>query len=141
MHRASIYTPDINNPDFLTIKWDYGVGNVSRHWNRWYIGKDDPATRGLHRGIPGSVYIKGESRVNADVSTDPDQMDPYQPKRPVLPYRSTIQAVIHPDDKQKKLGVLCFDSQSYEFTQHDLTLVDQVATRIGWLMQSTQQHR
>jgi len=141
VHRASIYTPDIDDPDILTIKWDYGVGYVSRHWNRWYIGAEDPATRGLHRGIPGSVYVKGESRVNPDVATDPDQVDPYQPKRSVLPYRSAIEALIHPDDKRKKLGVLCFDSLDYVFTQHDLTLVEQVATRIGWLMQAHEQQR
>ena len=142
VHRASIYTPDSDDPDILAIKWDYGVGEVSRHWNWWYIGKQDPATRGLHRGIPGSVYVKGESRFNEDVTSDPDQVDPYQPKRSVLPYHSTVQALIQPDDKQKKLGVLCFDSLDYVFIQHDLTLVEQVATRIGWLMQAElQQHQ
>jgi hypothetical protein len=83
--------------------------------------------------------VKGEGRVNADVTSDPDFIDPYQPKRTVLPYRSTVNTVIHPDDKQKKLGVLCFDSLSYEFTKHDLTLVEQVATRLGWLIQTCTQ--
>ncbi len=136
VHRGGIYIPDPNNSEFLSLKWDYALGSASRHWDRWYIGAHDPTTKNSPRGIAGSVYMKGEDRVNTDITSDPDFVDMHQPKREVLPYRSSIHAVIHPDDKQKKLGVLCLDSSIYEFTLHDLTLVQQVATRIGWLIQT-----
>lgn len=130
------YTPDANDPEFLTIKWDYGLGAASRHWDRWYIGDHDPAKKNLPRGIAGIVYMKAEDRVDVDVGKDPDFVDLHQPKRTALPYRSSVHVVVHPDDNQVKLGVLCLDSMNYVFTQHDLTLVQQVATRIGWLIQT-----
>lgn len=136
VHRCCIYIPDENNTEFLTIKWEYGLGAASRRWDKWYIGDHDPTARNLYRGIAGIVYKKGEDRVNVDVTKDPDFVDLYQPRRTALPYRSSVHTLIHPDDIQVKLGVLCLDSMNYVFTQHDLTLVQQVATRIGWLIQT-----
>lgn len=136
VHRCCIYVPDENNTEFLTIKWEYGLGAASRRWDKWYIGDHDPVARNLSRGIAGIVYKKGEDRVNGDVTKDPDFVDLYQPRRTSLPYRSSVHALIHPDDIQVKLGVLCLDSMNYVFTQHDLTLVQQVATRMGWLIQT-----
>ncbi len=84
------------------------------------------------------MYQKGEGRIDVDTAKDPDFVELHQPRRVTFPYRSTLHAVIHPDDEKKKLGVLCLDSMDYVFTQHDLTLVKQIAIRIGWLMQTVQ---
>lgn len=132
--RTSVYTPDPNDPEFLTIRWDSGVGEVSRWANRWYIGGTDPTINHKRRGIPGAVWLKREGRVNAHVREDPDFVDPHQPPRDFLPYESTLHALIHPSDEQKGLGILALDSKDYTFTDHDLQLVTQAATRIGWFM-------
>jgi hypothetical protein len=134
--RASVYTPDTTDPERLSIKWDLGVGQVARWRNRWYIGELDPPPRDKPRGIPGAVWMKNESRVNADVTKDPDFAEAYDPPREHRPYVSTLHALIYPDDTQRKLGILALDSDSYEFTAHDLELMTLAATRLGWFMRA-----
>lgn len=132
--RACVYIPDPADPDVLIILWSQGVGDDSRRFNHWYIGNGDPAATGKRRGIPGSVWIKGEGRVQEHVKDDPDFYDPHVPKREFLPYESILQTVIYPDGEQEKLGILSLDSKEYTFTQYDLDLVTQAATRLGWYL-------
>jgi hypothetical protein len=137
--RACVYTPDPYEPDMLSIRWSRGVGDDSRLFNRWYIGNGDPNVLSKPRGIPGSVWVLGEGRVREHVRDDPDFVDPHVPKREFLPYDSILQTLIHPDDLERKQGVLCLDSKFYTFSEHDLKLVTQAATRLGWFLYIKQQ--
>jgi hypothetical protein len=132
--RACVYTPDPKDPTVLIIEWDHGVGEASRMFNRWYIGPLDPQTINKHRGIPGVVYITDKSRVVPEVRHDPDFWDAHIPPRAVLPYRSLLQIVIRDSNTQQKYGLLCIDSENYIFTDHDLQLVERIATWLGWLI-------
>jgi hypothetical protein len=132
--RASVYLPNKAKQQQLVIKWDIGVGKVSRRWNKWYIGDRDPTTLNLHRGIPGDVFMRGVARTNLDVRDDPYFHDPYKPPRSVLPYKAILHAVIHPNDLSRKCGVLCIDSLTYKFSPSDLEIAEQVAIRLGWLL-------
>lgn len=134
LFRASIFLPDEQNREFLVIKWDYGVGEASRRWNRWYIGDRDPETLGIHRGIPGEVFVKGNGCVVKNVRDNPDFYDSHQPPRSILPYNTILLAVIHPNDIKRKYGVFCLDSLTYNFSEKDLEIAQQVAIRLGWLI-------
>lgn len=121
--RACVYVPDPADPNSLLIRWSKGAGDDSRRFNRWYIGDEDPEVVGKIRGIPGSVWVRGEGRVREHVRDDPDFHDPHEPPRgDMLPYDSILQAIIFPDDKHRKLGILALDSNGYTFTNDDLKL-------------------
>lgn len=137
--RAAVYLPEDDNDDYLVIKWDLGVGDVSRRYNRWYVGGQDAYRIGAKRGICGTVYVRGEGRVVPDVLKDPDFFDPQERPSSQIPYRSLVQAVIHPDDLDYKYGVLSIDSYTYIFTEDDLSIVNVVARRIGWYLHLAQQ--
>jgi hypothetical protein len=136
--RISVYAPDESDPDYLTIQWDIGVGGDSVRVNRWYIGEFDPSAsnNGRPRGTPGGVWVKGESRVNTDITQDPDYYDIYQELKPArtMPYKFTIHSIVWPEENGRKFAVLVVDSLDYEFTQHDMQLVNQLAFRLGWFM-------
>ncbi len=132
--RSSVYLPDSLAPEFLVIHWDYGVGEVSRRWNRWYIGNQDPDSLKVHRGIPGKVFLTKSGRVNENVRNDPDFYDAYEPPRPRLPYNGVLHALIHPDNPDEAYGVFCVDSLTYQFDERDLEIAQLVAIRLGWLI-------
>jgi hypothetical protein len=134
VYRACLYLPDVSEPDYISIVWDHGVGEQSRAWNRWYVGPMDPTTTRRPRGVAGSVFCSAESRVCPDVRLEPDFHDPYRPQRPNLPYKSTLNILVHPDDKTVKIGVLCIDSAGYKFTEKDKEMSEMIATRVGWLL-------
>lgn len=129
--RAAVYLPKKNDSDYLTTEWcDEGVGDK----HSWYIGDYDPSVKGP-RGIPGSVYWSKKSRVDAEIRDDPDFHNWKGRERKELPRISAVYALIHPDDKEKRMGVLCFESESYTFNEHDLALVKPVAIRLAWLLE------
>jgi hypothetical protein len=134
LFRASIYLPSSQEKEYLIIAWDIGVGEVSRRWNKWYIGEHDPSTLGVHRGIPGTVYMNGKDLVSGNVKNEPGFHDPHEPPRSVLPYKALLSVLIHPNDTDRKCGVLCIDSQTYTFDTNDLKIAQQVAVRLGWVL-------
>jgi hypothetical protein len=138
--RASIYLPDLSNPDFLVIEWSYQIGEEARDVNRWFIGQHHSGNNGNapHPGLPGKAWTTGQGLVTEDVDDCPDFVELRVPPRPRLPYTSLLHAIIHPDDNEKKLGVLAMDSRGYTFTAHDLNLITQAATRLAWFLYNDQ---
>jgi hypothetical protein len=134
--RSSVYIPDPNNPDYLFIRWSREIPKEAIEVNRWYIGNNHvPASDTPKRGIPGAVWRAGMGRVNPQVEADADFVEPaYNPPRPSRPYQSTLHALITPDDPGSKLGILAIDSLRHEFTPDDLRIVNQLATRLAWIM-------
>lgn len=132
VYRAAVYLPKEDDPDYLTEYYDEGVGDELE----WYIGKEDPTGPLLKkpRGIPGSVYWSKKSRVDTEIRDDPDFYNRMERKREDLPRFSAIYALIHPDDEEKRLGILCFESERYTFNEQDLILVEPFAIRLAWLL-------
>jgi hypothetical protein len=130
--RAAVYLPKRDDSDYLTTECcDEGIGDK----HSWYIGNiDDPSIKGP-RGIPGSVYRSMKSRVDIDIRDDPDFHNWKKREREELPHLSAVYALIHPDNKEKRAGVFCLESESYTFDEYDLALVEPVATRLAWLLE------
>jgi len=134
VHRAGVYTPMDDDPDYLVILWDKEVGGEAKLFNRWYIGPNpDPTDPQRRRGIPGTVFCEKGGIAVPDVLACEFFVNPYPDQREPR-YKSLVQAVITSPDGRQKLGVLSFDSQQYLFSDHDLQLVRLLAARIGCVM-------
>lgn len=142
--RVAILTPT-RRGDFLRIKWHSGLSTEAESRNAFYIGSH-PDSGEHKRGIAGTVYVKPVPLWFAsNVSAEDRYKDCYNGERAphMVPYTSMAALPIYTpgiDNPAVKvmIGVLCFDSPSYPFDEHDRELLEPLATLCALCIRTTQ---